>query len=84
MGETEFDHVLLASIDKCMATFDLKSMQDAEWAGYVEYGSAGKNWGKFEGEGEFREFDVRIGEDGVTVYESCNFASNSAYYQSLA
>ena len=85
MGEGEFDWVLLEKVDRCVGKFDLTEVQDAQWAGYVEYGGhPDKNpWGKKKGEG-YMEYDKRDGEDGVDVYESCNFASSSAFYHSFA
>jgi len=81
MEEGEFDKVLLEKIDSCLTTHNLTLMQDAEWSGYLQSGQS-QPWGKERGQG-YKEYDVAEGDDGVVVFERCNFASNAAFFYSL-
>lgn len=79
-----YDPAQLADIKACMAEHNLTSFGDAAWGGFLEYATNGSySWGKANGTG-FIEYDPRpMDLQNITVYETCNFASNMAYYRTM-
>ena len=79
-----YDPVQLADIKACMAEHNLTAFGDAAWGGFVEYATnSSYSWGKPNGTG-YIEYDPRpMDLDNITVYETCNFASNMGYYRTM-
>lgn len=83
MTNKDLDPKTLSSIHECMSATGLEDFANASWRGFVSYATNKSNpWGKKRGDGPYIEYDPRqMDMENITVYETCNFASNVAYYR---
>lgn len=93
-NEKEFDREFLGKLNECMAKDDddlLAKSQEAAWAGMIEYWKSNGTEVDFYGQHDFwgnrkptvmRQTPALFGEQKMTIFEPCNYASNVAYYHS--
>ena len=81
-----FDPLFIEELQACWEDThpDLKEAQDAAWQGMIDYfemdGFGNDTWGNRKPNEIWFENNATAQDNGIIIYEPCNYASNIAYY----
>ena len=84
--ESYFDPLFIDELLTCWKNThpDLKQAQDAAWQGMIDYfemdGFEDDTWGSRNPNKTWFENNATLQDNGIIIYEPCNYASNIAYY----